>query len=173
MNQKPPSLERKANTPVAKEKSDPSKELNLRQREVFGKETTEIIGGLDAVESPETGAETTGEISEKLKENNKSAPAGQIPVTGTATAIAIAAKKLIIPSVELMQKQVASAVKKQIRILEIKAKSLSSVRASGFEPFTLTSIVSKIRELKEILARLTHVTFETLKGWWLKYVGLN
>ena len=174
MNQKPNTgLEHKTGVPASPKEKIEAVAAALKHREAFGKETSEVIGGLEALEAVETGIETTGEITEGLKEGKKVAPTGGIPAKSAAAAVAVAAKKFAIPSIEIMQKQIALSIKKQIRTLEIEANKISRSRTSGFEPFTLTGIVAKIRELKEILARLTQVTFEILKGWWLKYVGFK
>lgn len=152
---------------VLKEKQKGPSPLHLKeQKEAVTRRVVEIAKDLD---EKETGFET-GEVAEGLGEGKKVAPTGGFPVKKAAAHIKVAAKALVVPTIEVMQKQVANAVREQIRVLETQARKIIQSRVT-FEPFALNRVVAKIRELKEILTRLTEVTFETLKGWWLKYVN--
>lgn len=122
-----------------------------------------VEGVTEVVESVET-----GEIPEEVKEGKKIVPPGKVSTGGAAGAF-LQPAPLVYPKIEVMQMQISQAVEKEIHNLEHEVKKITSSPAQ-FKPFVLNGIVAKIREFKDILANLTHVTLETLKGWWLKYV---
>ncbi|GEM_PF-4915539 len=111
----------------------------------------------------------TGEVAEEMREDKKKAGAGGFGGIAAQDPQAVIAKQLKMPSVEIMRKQVAVEIKKQIKLLEHEAHKIM-MNPAGFSPFTLNGVVSKIRELKEILGQLAFATVEALKGWWMKFV---
>ena len=111
---------------------------------------------------------TNGEVQEGQGEDKKVYNGGTTS-GGTQAAQALLAKQVKIPSVEVMRKQVSVEIRKEIRVLEHQAKKIMR-NPSKFSPFTLNGVVSKIRELKEILGQLAYATMENLKGWWMKFV---
>lgn len=122
----------------------------------------------------ETGAEAAGEVidnmvSEGTGEDRKKASGGKIKSGTAATGNAKPVKAMVMPqSVDLMRTQISVKIKKEIVVLEKEAAKIMSMRQ--FNPFKLTKIVGRIRELKEILSSLTYATVESLKNWWLKFV---
>ena len=110
------------------------------------------------------------EVAEKAGEDKKKGPAGTFK-TGTAKTSTQAIKPLPlkIPKIDTMQAQISKEIRKQIHALEHEAKKIM-MNPTAFSPFKLNGLVGKIRELKYILANLAHATFETLKGWWMKFV---
>ncbi len=149
------NIERQHAGPAEKEKVEKKREDSRELREA-SKEFVEGVSEL--VENVET-----SEVSEKTSEDKKKGPQGdQLPIKRGG--IKVQLPPLILPKIEIMQIQIATAIKREIMVLEKEA-----VRVSD-NPFALTTVVGKIRTLKDILANLTHVTFETLKGWWMKFV---
>ena len=145
------------------------RETSKEQKEL--KETTkglaEQVSGM--VETAEVVAES-GEVAERMQEDKKTGPTGQIRTGGGQAATATKPIPVVkIPKIEILRTQVAKAIKREIHHLEKQAKKMAK-SPTGFQPFTLNGMVAKIRELKEILAMVTYATFETLKGWWLKFV---
>ena len=132
-------------------KQDDSRELRETSREF-------VEGVSEVVESVES-----SEIAEKTAEDKKKGPQGQFPQKGGGQ-VQVTLQKLILPRIEVMQIQIATAIKKEIVILEKEAKKVMD------NPFAFTVVIGKIRNLRHILAELTHVTFETLKGWWMQFV---
>jgi hypothetical protein len=135
-----------------------SKEISEKSREF-------VEGVSEVVEGAET-AETTGEIAEGISEGKKKAPTGG---TKSGTTGSAAVSKEIPPSIEIMRIQVATQIKKEIRILEKEAAKLMK-GTGGFHPFKLNMVVSRIRTLSDILSGLAYATAETMKNWWMKYV---
>ncbi len=135
-------------------KQDESRELREQSHEV-GEGIAEVVEGVESAESAEV-SETTGE-------DKKKGPQGKIPQTG-GKKIAFDLKPIDFPKIEVMQIQIATAIKKEIAVLEQEAARVSD------KPFELSVVVGKIRELKDMLSNLTHVTIETIKGWWMKFV---
>ena len=145
--------ERQKTSPAEKieKKQDDSRELRETSREF-------VEGVSEVVESVES-----SEISEKTGEDKKKGPQGQFPQKGGGQ-VQVTLQKLILPRIEVMQIQIATAIKKEIVVLEKEAKKVVD------NPFALTAVVAKIRQLRDILGNLTHATFETLKGWWMQFV---
>lgn len=148
------------NNPESRERG-PVEKIKKKQeesREVRETSKEFVEGVSEVVESVET-----GEVAETAGEDKKKGPQGKFPTKGgTATQVKI--EPLVLPRIEVMQIQIATAIKKEIAVLEKEAERVSN------NPFALNSVVGKIRTLKDMLADLTHVTFETLKGWWMKFV---
>ncbi len=142
-----------------------------RKSEQLSKEvqkTSEFVeGGLDVLDGVEAGNE---QISENVSERKSGAPAAKAPRTSSAQATQAALKPIKVPTVEVMRNQVAKEIEKQIKVLEKEAKKIMHSSNQQFSPFALNGVLMKIRELKEILANLAFVTFETVKAWWMKFV---
>lgn len=152
---------REPNAPErVRQEKGPSKELQKASHE-FREGLTGVEAGMENAEGVEN-----REVSEGLQEDKKSGPAGSLK-TGTAQAVQKKAQ-VKLPRVEVMRTQIAKEIKRQIKVLEHQAEKMS--RKATFNPFTYNGVVSKIRELKFILANLANITFETLKGWWMKFV---
>ncbi len=154
MDNKPNNLERQHVSPSEKhieKKQDESREVRETSKEF-------VEGVSEVVESVES-----GEVAEKTREDKKKGPQGQFPQKG-GTKVQVQLPPLFIPRIEVMQIQIATAIKKEIAVLEKEAERVSD------NPFALSSVVGKIRELRNMLSDLTHVTFETLKSWWMKFV---
>lgn len=154
MDQNPNIVERQRPTPAERPEKKQEDNGALRQA---SKEFVEGVSEL--VESVES-----KEVSESTGEDKKKGPQGQMPAKGGAAAIKAAIKPLVLPGIELMQIQIATAIKKEIIVLEKMAEKVKD------KPFALTGIVAKIRELNYILHNLAHATFESLKNWWMKFV---
>ena len=144
MDQKPHNLEHSINRPS--EHSDSSEKraerstLLKEHKEAVTKEVVKIAEGL---EDKETGFET-GEVAENLGEGKKVAPTSGFPSRKAAAHVKTAVKALVAPTVEIMQKQIAHAVREQIHILETQARKIIRNRVA-FEPFALNKVVEKIR----------------------------
>ncbi len=155
MDHHPNSLDRQSGSPAEKErvekKQDESRELREASKE-FVEGVAEVVEGSES-----------NEVSESTGEDKKKGPQGTFPVKG-GSKVQIHLQPLVIPGIEVMQIQIATAVHKEIAVLEKQAAKVSD------NPFALSGVVGKIRELKYILANLTHVTFETLKSWWMRFV---
>jgi len=150
---------------VERKEAESSQKLEDQQKVSIEKlDTSDVRAGLENAE-----VMTTGEVSEDVKEDRKVFNGAAGSATAAQTAQAALAKQVKIPSVEIMRKQVAVEIRKEIRLLEHQAKKIMS-NPSEFSPFTLNGMVSKIRELKEILGQLAYATVENLKSWWMKYV---
>lgn len=136
------------------------------------KETSKqfIEGVSDVVDTEMESSEgiENAEVSENTGENRKKVSHG-LKTSRTQAAKAALLKKIKLPSVKIMQAQIAKEIHKQIDILEKQAKRMTR-NPAGFEPFKLNGVVSKIRELRDILSQLAHLTFEKLKSLWLKFV---
>ncbi len=133
-------------------------------------QTSEVAKGVEGTVEGAMEGLSNGEISEGLSEENKGKQAGAGTFTGGSKAAqALLAKQIKIPSVDVMQQQVEIEIKKQIHVLEKEASKIM-MNPAKFSPFTLNGLVSKIRELKDILSMLAYATLETVKSWWLKYV---
>jgi hypothetical protein len=154
------------NQPQQKEAISQKGKESVKDQEKLAQTARELVSGVDElVENADI--MTSGEVSED-KEGGKNIFAGGGGQATTQTSQA-RAKRLTLPSLEIMRKEVAVEIKKEIRTLEREAKRIMS-NPKGFSPFTLNSVVSKIRELKDILNQLAYATVETLKGWWMKFV---
>lgn len=146
------NVEQQRSVPVEKpeKKQEENRELQKTSQEF-------VEGVAEVVEN--------AEVSEGLGEDKKKGPQGQFPSTKSGgSAIKTALKPLVFPGVELMQIQIATAIKREIVGLEKMAEKLAD------KPFALTGVVAKIRELNFILHSLAHATFDTLKNWWMKFV---
>lgn len=134
--------------------AEQSKELHKISEQVEGKlENAEVM--------------TTGEVSEDLKEGNSKYSGGG--TAGIQTRQHAKPQQIQIPPLEVMRKEVAVEIEKQIHLLQQEAKQMMK-NPHKFTPFSLAGVVAKIRELKDILGQLAYATFDTLKTWWLKYV---
>ncbi len=91
--------------------------------------------------------------------------------SGSSSAAQVATKTIVLPTVEVMRKQVAVEIHKQIDKLEKQAHKMS--KQAHFSPFELNAVIGKIRRLRDILANLAYVTAEGLKTWWFEFVKGN
>ena len=148
------NIERQSYTPA--EKPEMKQEDHRALRETSKEFVDGVSELVDSVES--------GEVAEHIGEDKKKGPQGGFPVIGAGATIKAALKPLVLPGIELMQIQIGTAIKKEILVLEKMAEKVAD------KPFALTGIVAKIRELNYILHNLAHATFETIKGWWMKFV---
>ena len=155
MAQNPNTIEQQRTRPA--DKPEQKKEDSSALREA----SKEFIEGVSEV------VDVSDEVAEGAGEDKKKGPQGQMPSKGGAAAIKAVLKPLVLPGIELMQIQIATAIKKEIVGLEKMASQLAD------KPFALTGVVAKIRELNYILHNLAHATLETLKGWWMKFVQKN
>jgi len=152
------NIERLHTGPAGEEKVE-KKQDESHAREVREASREFIEGVSEVVEGVET-----GEVAEKTGEDKKKGPQGRFPTT-TGQQVKAQLKSLIIPRIEVMQIQIATAINKEIAFYAKEAERVSD------KPFELNNVISKIRELRDILSSLTQVTFETLKNWWLKFVN--
>jgi len=149
------NIERQPTGPVEKEKIEKkqdSKELQETSRE-FVEGVSEVVGDIES-----------GEIAEKTGEDKKSGPQGQFPQKKDGK-VQVEIKPLVLPTIEVMQIKIATAIKKEIVVLEQEAKKVED------NPYKFSETIGKIRNLRGILSELTHVTFETLKNWWMEFVN--
>jgi hypothetical protein len=139
-------------------------ERNIQEKsKEFIEGVSEVVEGVENAE----GVETTGEVAEGLGEGKKKAAA--VGGISSSSGKPVNHQPIAPPSIEIMRIQVSTQIKNEIRMLEKEAARL--MRGSGgFHPFQLNKVVSKIRELKDILSGLAYATAETLKGWWMKFV---
>jgi|WetSurMetagenome_2_1015567.scaffolds.fasta_scaffold200570_2 hypothetical protein len=138
-----------------------------KEREIRETSRGFLEGVSEVVENAEVAEVSEGDVSENVKEQKKSAPAAGMKSSGAATAATSESEAP--PSIEIMRIQIATQVKNEIRQLEKEAAKMLK-NPSSFSAFKLNGMVSKIRELKEILAGLAYATVETMKGWWTKFV---
>lgn len=154
MDQNSNNIESQRPTPTERpeKKQEDSRALREASKE-FEEGVSELVENVE-----------NSEVAERTGEDKKKGPQGKFPMKGGGAAIKAAIKPLVLPGIELMQIQIATAIKKEIIVLEKMAERVKD------KPFALTGIVAKIRELNYILHNLAHATFETLKGWWMKFV---
>lgn len=140
--------------------------MDTREIKEAAKEFVEGVS--EVVESVENAEVVDGEVSENTGEDKKKGPQGSMK-SGKAATTAVTQDESKVPTIEIMQIQIATQVKNEIRVLEKEMRSLQS--GSKFNPKKLSDTVSRIRNLRDILANLAHVAAETVKGWWLEFVG--
>jgi|GEM_PF-2659995 len=144
------------------QKEKPGKEENVIQEK-----SQQFVEGVSEVVEGAEGAETTGEISEQVGESRKKVSSGGGGISPRGSVAQMDTKTP--PSIEIMRIQVATQIRNEIRVLEKEVNRL--IRGSGsFHPFKLNMLMSKIRELRDILSGLAYATTETIKGWWIKFV---
>ncbi len=99
--------ERQERGPAEKieKKQDESRELREASKEF-------VEGVSEVVESVET-----GEVAEELGEDKKKGPSGKFPSGGGGTQVKI--EPLVIPRIEVMQIQIATAIKKESEIIRL------------------------------------------------------
>ncbi len=140
-----------------------NKSLDTREINEASKEFIEGVG--EIVDSVEDSEVSDGEVSENTGNKNKGSQGSM--KTGKATQTA-ATDDTAPPSIEIMQIQIATQIKNEIRVLEKEMRSLQS--GSKFNPMKLNATVSRIRNLRDILSNLAHVAAETVMGWWKEFV---
>lgn len=155
----------------APEKSD------FKRPEVVDKEVAKAGVGKEAYREAvgfDESVETTGKVSEILKEGQEQKGAGAgAKVTGaqkTYDPDKIRAQLLKnLPSEKAMKRQVEREIKKEIKYLHKKAmKMFNSPRSMSF--FEMSNLMRKIRELKGLLVDLIKASLDTLKTLWLRFV---
>jgi len=142
----------------------------LDNREIKEASKEFIEGVSEVVDSVENAEVVDGEVSEGAGEDKKKGPQGSIK-KGQATTQVVTKDDSQPPSIEIMQIQIATQIKNEIRSLEREMKILQS--GSNFNPMKLNATVSRIRHLRDILSNLAHVTFDIVKGWWMDFVKTN
>lgn len=120
----------------------------------------------DSVESAES-AEAAGESFSEGKGNKKDYSTSSKPTKQTQQDLKshIHAK---IPK-KKMQKQVAAAIRKEIRRKERKIL-LAYVGVKKYSPHKLAEMIAQIRSLKDLLSTIFEATKEVLTGLYLKWV---
>lgn len=128
-----------------------------------------------------SGVDTTGEIAEVLRQAVESEGSGTEGSGTTGTKAAGANQQIVdlsrlrerllqnLPGAELLRKQIEREIKHEIDYLHKKAMRM--LRKPGkINYFEMNNILSKIRDLRGVLARLIKASAETLKALWLRYV---
>ncbi len=151
-------LETKVDTlePRRVERKQDEKEVREAKTSV-GMEAGEIIEGAEV---------SSGEITEsekKKKEGDGGGAAGKV-TTQTAQV-----KKQTYPSVKRMTSQVENELKKEIKNLQKKVKSV--MKSSGnLDAVELNTLMARLRQLKDALASLAYAAADVIKDMWQKYV---
>ncbi len=118
-------------------------------------------------------AEIMSEIpSENQSEGKGKVSNGSLSSAKKSQVSGVAVKPFKIPSLEIMRIQISTQINKEIKMLE-KEANMMMLNPASFNPFKLNGIVSRIRDLKDILSNLAIATVETMKGWWIKFVKNN
>ena len=120
----------------------------------------------EVVESAESAEFVEGKISEEEGKGKKKVSSG-LPTGGQATGAASLTDDEL-PEVNVMRIQVSTRVKKEIHTLEKEATRIKS--SPNFSPFKFNKVISRIRQLKSVLANLAHATADGIKSLWVKYV---
>lgn len=159
--ERPEDLQR---APEGAEKTDGREKQGTKEiKETSDKFTEGVSGVVEGVEF------TEGNVGEKVKEGKKVAPMGGGTTAGQTQTAVFDMSQIVLPKIEVMRSQVSQQIKKEIVTLEKEAARMMR-NPTNFSPFKLNAVVSKIRELKEILANLAYATMESLRGWWIKFV---
>lgn len=157
-NRKPGSeLETKVDTLEKRhiEQKPDEKEVHEAKTEI-GIEAGEIIEGT------ELSADEVSESEKKKKEGDTGGAAGTKTQTNQ-----IQEEKF--PSVRKMSSQVEKELRKEIRDLHKKVKSVMK-RSGNLDAVELNSLMARLRQLKEALAELAYATADAIKDLWYKYV---
>ena len=147
--------------------SSPKENKSLDTREITEASKEFIEGVGEVVDSVENAEVVDGEVGESAGEDKKKGPQGSMK-KGQATTQVVKKDDAAPPSIEIMQIQIATQVKNEIRVLEREMRSLQS--GSKFNPMKLNATVSRIRNLRDILANLAHVAADVVKDWWMEFV---
>ena len=154
---------------VSEQSLDKGPEKRQESKEIKEKAGAFKEGLSEVVDMSEVAEVSDDEVSEQTGEDKKRGPQGKIK-TGKAAAV----KKIFtIPSVEVMQTQIATRVKKEIAVLTHEAEKLANAGKHDFSPFHLNEVLGKIRRLREILSALAYASAESIKNWWLEFVKGN
>ena len=156
--------------PAASKSERKTEEQGSADREV--KEAIGKAAYVEAVDLDES-AETTGRVSEVLKNSREDGGAGAMATAVKAQIVDLAEirQNLLntLPSESQMRQQIESEIKTEIDYLHKKA--LKMIRSPGkMSYFEMTNLMKKIRELKGILLELIKASLDTLKTLWLRYV---
>jgi hypothetical protein len=167
-NQVPGNIERRHESGPDKGGVEQRKGHEAHSKEIketskgFMEGVSEVVEGVEAAEAAE------GNVAESAGEGKKRAPVVGIKTGGKQDGSVATAEKDA-PSIEIMQIQVAIQIKNEIRVLEKEVVKLLK-DPSGLSAFKLNVVVSKIRNLKDILANLAYATAETIKELWGKFI---
>ncbi|MBI5152478.1 hypothetical protein HZA39_03000 [Candidatus Peregrinibacteria bacterium] len=74
-----------------------------------------------------------------------------------------------LPSEHRMKAEIASEIKREVNNLQSKARNMVYL-GGKVNYFELNNILSKIRELTDILSSLIKATFEMIKSLWFRFV---
>jgi len=154
---------------IGKKPSSKPEEINVDKIEAeaeIGSEMSKISAevadlGIDSAES-----EGSGEGFSEKKGDKKDFSAGKQQAQ-TKQDLKAHIPKVV--SIRVMQKEVASEIRKEIRKEERKIL-LAYVGVKKYSPDKLTKMVSKIRNLKDLLGNLLSATKEILSSLYLKWV---
>ena len=145
--------------------SEPSGIEKKEKGEDLKEHSREFIEGVsEVVEGAETAEIADGEVSERLKEGKKKAPAGGGGGKATASTAQVA-----IPELDVMVIQISTKIKKELFALEKEKKQIMR-HPTKFDASKFNKVVARIRDLRDILANLAHETTEKLKDLWLTHV---
>lgn len=137
-----------------------SQELVEKRREF-------IEGVSEVVEESESAEISGGEISELGGEDKKRAGAGTGKSSGD-----VALQSQVLPELDVMIIQISTKIKKELTVLEKERKKVMK-NPTKFSPFKLNEIISRIRELRDILADLAIQTADNVKQLWQRFVKGN
>ncbi|MFC1810828.1 hypothetical protein ACFLZH_04980 [Patescibacteria group bacterium] len=153
--QKPVSPENKPEAPKAPEAPKRKEAKEVKEATIsVGIEAGEIIEGAEV---------TTGEVSEGEKQAKEGYAGGG---AGTAAGAAAIKRKMAVPSIGKMTRQVQKELKKEIKFLNKKVKKIVKERDAN----SLNSLVARLRELHKILSKLASATADMIKDLWISYV---
>lgn len=133
-----------------------SKEVHEAKSEV-GAEAGEIIEGAEI---------PSGKISESEKKKKEGDSGG---TAGKATTQSTKIEEEKLPSVKRMSSQVENELKKEIKDLHKKIKSVMK-KNGAVDAAQLNTLMARLRQLKEVLASIAYATADAIKEMWYKYV---
>jgi len=153
-----PETENKVDTLVA-----PRIEQKPDTKEVHETKTSVGLEAGGIIEGAEISNEEVSESEKKKKESYS----GGTAITGTGQVAGT--KEPEYPTIRKMTAQIEDELKKEIKDLQ---KKISAVMRNGknLDAAHLNSLVSRLRQLKEVLASLAYATVDAIKDLWHKYV---
>lgn len=138
-----------------------------------GDVSREALPGIDAA------VDTSGEVSEILREagehESSKAAGGAADQTVQAARQPVDLAKIReqllqnLPGADILRKQIEKEIKKEIDYLHKRAMKMLR-RPGKINYFEMNNILSKIRDLRGVLAKLIKASVESLKTLWLRYV---
>ena len=127
---------------------------------------TELEKGVSQqIENQEISEFESGDVSENEGKGKQTLGSGKASSGAVAQSTA---KTIVPPTVDVMRKQVAVEIHKQIDKLQKQAHKIAA--QSQFSPLELNIVISQIRRLRDVLANLAYATAESLKTWWFEFV---